>query len=470
MIDITNDCKKNIILSANSPIMTFKTRDEQNKLMKLMEENWIKQVNFHGGHSYNELRIDETCKVPIDLHEIYEKDKLKYNIFKAFVEKSISSGIALPSGQHSPIPALQKILINFMLNCEDFEKINICPDIVKDSMSNHDVCEIFLQKYKNLNEMYEQFENIVEKPCSNFNKLNNYNFNGISNIWMMPIVMYIVENIGHNKFLEDEKSKNLIKKIISVDTDMIFRELYTDKYGYYSWDGKKSLRINIPEKVSRCKTREAKTSKHLISEKIITKSNIDENINIIEENSLSLDDCSQDGSSLDENNKKSTTLEKITSYNKIYESNGKDLDVAAKIAGVSKSTLKQYITMNSLPPDILKLLDETGNNRLSIRLASELVKLPICVDKMDILNIISSNSSDAKIKLIRNFIEKGYIFSCQMDDVKCKFDVNANNIKLTDPHPPYVIYKNDRVKIPIHLYDKIYNLIVKNVQNPEILR
>ena len=99
-----------------------------------------------------------------------------------------------------------------------------------------------------------------------------------------------------------------------------------------------------------------------------------------------------------------TNSDKIKTYSKLYEVYNKDIDKVISVINISKITLTKYLKLNSLPDDIIRLLDTSSENKITIEVAVELTKLPAAVDKMKIVKNIQSLTSAQKIKAIKDFI------------------------------------------------------------------
>ena len=81
-----------------------------------------------------------------------------------------------------------------------------------------------------------------------------------------------------------------------------------------------------------------------------------------------------------------TAIDKVRTYNKLYAFY-KDINKVAQVVNVSKTTIQKYIKLNELSDDTLALLDAKDENKISISLASELVKLLIQFMSINLLKI-----------------------------------------------------------------------------------
>jgi ParB family chromosome partitioning protein len=69
-----------------------------------------------------------------------------------------------------------------------------------------------------------------------------------------------------------------------------------------------------------------------------------------------------------------TTLDKIRSYSKLYDVYNRDIDKVISAIHISKQTIQKYLKLRNLPEEVLKLLDTTNENKITIDVAIELTK------------------------------------------------------------------------------------------------
>jgi len=155
-----------------------------------------------------------------------------------------------------------------------------------------------------------------------------------------------------------------------------------------------------------------------------------------------------------------TNSDKIKTYSKLYEVYNKDIDKVVSVVNISRITLNKYLKLNSLPDEVIKLLDTGGDNKITIEVAVELIKLPSLTDKMKFIKNIQSLSTSQKILAIRKFIADDYEDADDIIDIKEDIVIEHNNIKL-EPSFPYVKDgEGKNIRIPENLYGDIVTLIM----------
>ena len=136
---------------------------------------------------------------------------------------------------------------------------------------------------------------------------------------------------------------------------------------------------------------------------------------------------------------------------------------------ISKITLTKYLKLNSLPDDIIRLLDTSSENKITIEVAVELTKLPAAVDKMKIVKNIQSLTSAQKIKAIKDFIKNDCDDAEDIIDIKEDIALEDNNIELAPSFPYVKDAEGKNVKIPVSLFGDVINLIKNKVGTLEYI-
>jgi ParB family chromosome partitioning protein len=154
-----------------------------------------------------------------------------------------------------------------------------------------------------------------------------------------------------------------------------------------------------------------------------------------------------------------TNSDKIKTYSKLYQVYNKDIDKVISVINISKITLSKYLKLNSLPEDIIKLLDSNSETKLTIEVAVELTKLPEGVDKIEVVKNIQTLTSVQKIKAIKDFIKNECDDAEDIIEIKEDIALQDNSIVLA-PSFPYVKDKDGKnVKIPTSLFEDVVELI-----------
>ncbi len=71
-----------------------------------------------------------------------------------------------------------------------------------------------------------------------------------------------------------------------------------------------------------------------------------------------------------------TTVDKVRTYQRLYELNGCSIPNLSRVVSVTPETLRKYIKIAALPEEILQRLDGKGDGRLTLETALGLAKLP----------------------------------------------------------------------------------------------
>jgi len=154
-----------------------------------------------------------------------------------------------------------------------------------------------------------------------------------------------------------------------------------------------------------------------------------------------------------------TNSDKIKTYTKLYNVYNKDIDKVINAVNISKATLVKYIKLSTLPEAVIKLLDTTGDEKITIDVAVELTKLPDGVNKLQLVKNIQTLTSTQKISAIKDFIRNDCSDAEDINDIKDDIAIQQNNIILA-PSYPYVKDENGKnVRIPQNLFADIIALI-----------
>jgi len=154
-----------------------------------------------------------------------------------------------------------------------------------------------------------------------------------------------------------------------------------------------------------------------------------------------------------------TFADKVQTYNRLYSVYNKDITKVVNAVNISRITLMKYLKLAELPDAILQCLDSNGENKITIDVAVELTKLPSSVNKMEIVAMIKSLSTQQKILTIRQIIASGTTDLESMQEIRNDLILQASSVKLA-PSCPYVKTSDDKyVKIPEDMYQDIVDLI-----------
>ena len=154
-----------------------------------------------------------------------------------------------------------------------------------------------------------------------------------------------------------------------------------------------------------------------------------------------------------------TNSDKIKTYTKLYNVYNKDIDKVINAVNISRITLNKYIKLSTLPDEVIKLLDTTGDEKITIDVAVELTKLSEDVNKLQLIKNIQTLTSIQKISAIKDFIRSGFKDAEDINDIKEEIAIKQNNISLA-PSFPYVNDENGKiVKIPETLFAEVIALI-----------
>lgn len=98
-----------------------------------------------------------------------------------------------------------------------------------------------------------------------------------------------------------------------------------------------------------------------------------------------------------------TIADKVNVYSKLYKIHNNDLTAVSKMVSLSESTLKKYIQISSLSPGIIKKMDLSTDEKITMGVAVELSKLHSSIDKNEAINIMGSVSNVERIATLKKF-------------------------------------------------------------------
>lgn len=164
-----------------------------------------------------------------------------------------------------------------------------------------------------------------------------------------------------------------------------------------------------------------------------------------------------------------TNSDKVKIYSKLFEIYNKDINKVVNTVNISRGTIQKYLKINTLPDEVIKMLDSNNDDKINLDVAVELSKLPKSVNKTDaIKNIKSLNSSQQK-QALKQFVDEECSDAEEINEIKEEIAIKQNNIS-SAPSCPYVTDTSGRyVKIPTHLYPEILNLIINNTDGLEYI-
>ena len=154
-----------------------------------------------------------------------------------------------------------------------------------------------------------------------------------------------------------------------------------------------------------------------------------------------------------------TNSDKVKIYSKLYEIYNKDINRVVNTINISRQTIQKYLKINSLPDEVINMLDSNCDDKINIDVAVELSKLPESVNKSDaIKNIKSLNTSQQK-QALKQFVSDECSDAGEINKIREVIALQHNNISLA-PSFPYIIDSTGKfIKIPEHLYSDIIYFI-----------
>jgi ParB family chromosome partitioning protein len=154
-----------------------------------------------------------------------------------------------------------------------------------------------------------------------------------------------------------------------------------------------------------------------------------------------------------------TYVDKIKTYSKLYNVYNKDLEKVISVVNISRATLTKYLKLNTLPEEVIKLLDSSNENKITIEVAVEVTKLPDTVNKIELLKNLQTLPTNQKISAIRQFIIDKCEDADEINDIKQDIALQQNNIVLAPSFPYVKDVDGKNVRIPETLYGEIIKLI-----------
>jgi len=154
-----------------------------------------------------------------------------------------------------------------------------------------------------------------------------------------------------------------------------------------------------------------------------------------------------------------TNSDKVKTYSKLYKVYNEDIDKVISVVNVSRTTLQKYLKLNSLPNEILKMMDSDSDTKITMNTAIELTKLPDNVNKVEAIKNVQTLSTVQQISALKQFAQSGSDDIDDLNEIKENIAIQQNNIKLA-PSFPYIKDSDDKyIRIPTNCYDDIITLI-----------
>jgi ParB family chromosome partitioning protein len=158
-----------------------------------------------------------------------------------------------------------------------------------------------------------------------------------------------------------------------------------------------------------------------------------------------------------------TNYDKIKTYSKLYSVYNKDVEKVVNAVHISRNTLLKYIKLNTLPDEVMKLLDVNTEEKVTLDVALEISKLPAETDKMELLQNITTLTTQQKILAIKEFIRNGYTDADDINEIKNNITIEQNQIKLAPAFPYVKDTDGKNVRIPEILFPEIISLIEEHM-------
>jgi ParB family chromosome partitioning protein len=160
-----------------------------------------------------------------------------------------------------------------------------------------------------------------------------------------------------------------------------------------------------------------------------------------------------------------TNSDKVKIYSKLYEIYNKDINKVVNTVNISRTTIQKYLKINSLPDEVIKMLDSNTDDKINLDVAVELARLPESVNKTDAIKNIKSLNPAQQKQALKQFVNDECSDAEEINDIKEEIAIQHNKITLA-PSCPYVTDVSGRfIKIPKHLYPDIITLIINNSDN-----
>ena len=154
-----------------------------------------------------------------------------------------------------------------------------------------------------------------------------------------------------------------------------------------------------------------------------------------------------------------TNSDKVKIYSKLFEIYNKDINKVVNTVNISRTTIQKYLKINSLPDEVIKMLDSNSDDKINIDVAIELTKLPESVNKTNAIKNIKSLNTVQQKQALKQFVDDECSDADEINEIKEDIAIQHNKITLA-PSFPYVIDSNGKfIKIPKHLYSDIIALI-----------
>lgn len=155
-----------------------------------------------------------------------------------------------------------------------------------------------------------------------------------------------------------------------------------------------------------------------------------------------------------------TNSDKIKTYSKLFQVYNKDIDKVINVVNISRTTLQKYLKLNTLPDEVLKMMDADSDTKITLNTAIELTKLPDNVNKIEAIKNIQTLPTIQQISVLKQFVQSGSDDIDDLDEIRENNAIHQNKIILA-PSFPYVKdnTNNENVRIPISCYDDIISLI-----------
>jgi ParB family chromosome partitioning protein len=160
-----------------------------------------------------------------------------------------------------------------------------------------------------------------------------------------------------------------------------------------------------------------------------------------------------------------TNSDKVKIYSKLYEIYNKDINKVVNTVNISRTTIQKYLKINTLPEEVIRMLDSNTDNKINLDVAVELARLPDSVNKTDAIKNIKSLNSAQQKQALKQFVADECSDADDINEIKEEIVIQHNNINLA-PSCPYVTDNSGRfIKIPKNLYPDVINLIINNSDN-----
>lgn len=157
-----------------------------------------------------------------------------------------------------------------------------------------------------------------------------------------------------------------------------------------------------------------------------------------------------------------TNSDKVKIYSKLYEIYNKDINKVVSTVNISRVTIQKYLKINTLPEEVIRMLDSNTDDKINLDVAVELARLPESVNKTEAIKNIKSLNSAQQKQALKQFVSEECSDAEEINEIKKEIAIQHNNL-LKAPTCPYVTDLNGRfVKIPEELYPDVITLIVNN--------